>query len=137
MINQFSEDISFELKGFSTSVDWVTTSAKNEGFKCGDLNYIFCSDNYLNTINKKYLNHEDFTDIITFNYNHDDKISGDIFISVERVKENALTEGVDFETELKRVMIHGVLHLCGYNDKTDQEKNTMRAKEDYYLNLHP
>lgn len=103
----------------------------------GQLDFIFCSDNYLSSINKTYLNHDEFTDIITFNYNIGQQISGDIFISVERVAENAADLSIPFEKELARVMIHGVLHLLGYKDKTTAEMKAMRTAEDTYLSWLP
>ncbi|MCF6213330.1 MAG: rRNA maturation RNase YbeY [Flavobacteriaceae bacterium] len=115
--------------------EWISTCIKSENFKEGDLNYIFCDDAYLLEKNIKYLKHNILTDIISFDYTMGKIISGDIFISVERVKENAFFFKADFKDELHRVMIHGVLHYCGYNDKTKQEKEQMRAKEDYYLSL--
>ena len=99
----------------------------------GDINYVFCTDNYLLDINLKYLNHNTLTDIITFNFCENKKISGDILISLDRIKENSSIFEQPFNKELYRVMIHGVLHLIGYNDKTSKEKERMRKKEDYYL----
>jgi rRNA maturation RNase YbeY len=105
----------------------------NEGFIEGEIVLIFCSDAYLLEINKKHLNHDYFTDIITFSYVNDEVISGDLFISLDRVKENAANLSCSFERELERVVYHGVLHLCGYNDKNPLEKAQMRLKEDFYL----
>jgi len=104
-----------------------------EGSKEGNLNIIFCSDNYLLKMNKEYLGHNYFTDVITFDYSEENLISGDVFISVDTVKENAKNYEVSFENELFRVIIHGVLHLIGYNDKTDKEQEEMTIKENYYL----
>lgn len=106
---------------------------KNEKSKLGIVSLIFCSDNYLLDINKNYLNHNYYTDIITFNYVEDKIISGDLFISIDRVKENAIEFDTIFENELYRVIFHGILHLIGYNDKTREEKEIMREKEDLYL----
>lgn len=106
---------------------------KNENRKLGIVSLIFCSDNYLLDINKNYLNHNYYTDIITFNYVEDKVISGDLFISIDRVKENAIEFDTIFENELYRVIFHGILHLIGYNDKTREEKRVMREKEDLYL----
>lgn len=114
---------------------WISNSIEEEGFKEGELNYIFCDDDYLLEKNVKFLNHNTLTDIISFDYTIGKLISGDIFISVERVEENAKIFNVSFDDELQRVMIHGILHFCKYKDKTEQEKKTMRAKEDYYLSL--
>jgi rRNA maturation RNase YbeY len=101
----------------------------------GTLNYIFCDDAYLVEINLQYLNHNTLTDIITFDYSDESRVSGDIFISIERVRDNAKDFKVGFEEELKRVMSHGVLHLLGYNDKTDEEKHSMRNKENEMIKL--
>lgn len=106
---------------------------KNENFLPGDISVIFCSDDYLLKINEQYLSHDYYTDIVTFDYVENSVISGDLFISVDRVKDNATQVGVSFENELSRVIIHGVLHLAGYKDKTDAEKKAMREKEDFYL----
>lgn len=114
---------------------WIEKTILEEKQKVGDLNFIFCEDEYLLEINKKYLKHDTYTDVITFDYVEEDVISGDIFISIERVIENATKAKVEFEKELFRVMIHGVLHLIGYNDKTAEEALKIRAKEDFYLIL--
>ncbi len=116
--------------------NWIGHSLVTENKDLGTINCIFCNDEYLLNINQKYLNHNTLTDIVTFNYVENSLISGDLFISVERVKENAGTYKVDFLHELKRVIIHGVLHLAGYNDKTPEEAEQIRAKEDFYLNLY-
>lgn len=114
---------------------WVSNTIQEENLKEGNINYIFCDDAYLLDKNIKYLKHNTLTDIISFDYTMGKLISGDIFISVERVKENAITFKTAFKDELHRVMIHGVLHYCGYIDKTDADKKLMRSKEDYYLSL--
>ena len=134
MISCFFEDIeSFEvsLELYTQKISYIID---NEGFTKENIVIVFCSDSFLLDLNKKHLNHDYFTDIITFSYTTLDRISGDLFISVDRVKENALKEGVSFERELERVVYHGVLHLCGYNDKTPEEIREMRSKENYYLN---
>jgi probable rRNA maturation factor len=105
-----------------------------ESRELGDITLIFCTDEELLAINKEHLDHDYYTDIITFNYNNDSIISGDLFISVDRIKDNATQLGVSMEEELHRVSYHGVLHLVGYKDKTDQEIEVMRAKENFYLN---
>ena len=125
----------FEPDNWSELVKWITTTITEENYQTDYVDYIFCDDNYLGKINYKYLKHKTLTDIITFNYNDGNLISGDIFISIERVRENANAYSDSFRNELHRVMIHGVLHLCGYNDKTNDEKAIMRQKEDYYLSL--
>ena len=135
MIRQFSEDIDIKLKGVLAIKKWLKGTLENEGFTLGEINYIFCSDNYILKINKEYLNHNYFTDIITFNYNEVKKVNADIFISIDTVKSNANSRKIDFENELHRVMVHGILHLVGYNDKTPTQQIEMTSKEDYYLNL--
>ncbi len=135
MIRQFSEDIDFKLKGVLANKKWLKGTLENEGFTLGEINYIFCSDNYILKINKDYLNHNYFTDIITFNYNEGKKVNADIFISIDTVKSNANSRKIDFYNELHRVMVHGILHLVGYNDKTPTQQIEMTSKEDYYLNL--
>jgi rRNA maturation RNase YbeY len=130
-----SEDISFELDQPTVIQNWIQETITNEDKVVGEISYIFCSDEYLHKINLEHLQHDTLTDIITFNYCEEDLISSDIFISVDRVKENAGLFKVSFENELSRVMIHGVLHLVGYDDKTDEDKVLMRSKEDFYLTL--
>ena len=115
--------------------DWINGAIRNENKKLGELNCIFCSDSFLYEMNQTYLDHDNYTDIITFNYVEENKISGDLYISVDRVFENATTYKVSKMQELKRVIIHGVLHLIGYNDKTPEEADEIRAKEDFYLSL--
>ena len=132
----FSEDTSFKLPDELKTTAWVVNTITKEGMLPGEINYIFCSDVYLHKMNVDHLNHDTFTDIITFNYCEDDVVNADVFISIDRVKENAETFKCTFEKELNRVMIHGVLHLLGYDDKSEDLKQTMRAKEDFYLNLH-
>ena len=135
MIRFHCEDISYKLPNKLATRNWLAHLIKKEGLKIKDINFIFTSDEYLLDINKKYLNHDYYTDVITFDYSEKNAISGDIFLSYERVKSNCK----DLETkeidEVCRVLAHGVLHLCGYNDKTKQDKLKMTAKEDYYLSL--
>ena len=114
---------------------WLRRAFEGEGQNLVSLNYVFCSDAYLLNINQQFLNHDDFTDVITFDYGGEDGIAGEIYISVDRVKENAETFGVPFRDELHRVMIHGALHLCGYKDSKPEGKREMTEKEDYYLSL--
>lgn len=129
-----TEDIDFVFPDQEQTNDWITAVIDQENGQLNFLNYIFCSDNYLLKLNQEYLQHDTLTDIITFHYS-EEVIESDIFISVERVRENALGLGVAFETELKRVMVHGVLHLLGYPDKTEEEKERMRKKEDEMLGM--
>src|ERR1700743_1370134 len=133
-INFFEEDISFKLKNKTGVKQWVKTTIETEGYKLKELNYIFCSDQYLLLINQQYLDHDTYTDIITFD-NSETKgvITGDIFISIERIRENAGKFDQSVIDELHRVIIHGVLHLLGYKDKTPEDNKTMTQKEDQYL----
>ncbi|TNE56141.1 MAG: rRNA maturation RNase YbeY [Bacteroidetes bacterium] len=134
MISFVFEDIS-PIRGLKKKVfkEFVVEMIHEEGFQSGDLSFVFCSDEFLLDVNRKYLNHDYYTDIITFDYSEKQVVSGDMMISVDRTKENAFDEGVDQMTELSRVMIHGVLHLCGYKDKSDLEEKEMRSKENHYL----
>jgi len=133
-ISFFEEDISFKLKNKAHVRQWITDAIQNEGFKLKELTYIFCSDNYLLQINQQYLDHDTFTDIITFDNSESNNIvTGDIFISIERIRENAAKFNVSETTELHRVIIHGVLHLLGYTDKSAPDKQKMTEKEDFYL----
>lgn len=124
-----AEDVEFELNNPNNVSLWVLETIENEGFEVGFLDFIFCSDDYLLNLNITHLQHDTYTDIITFNYNEKNTISGDIFISIDRIKENANTFATSFTEELYRVIIHGVLHLIDYNDKTPEEQQKMRQKE--------
>lgn len=115
---------------------WLNQVISNEDKEEGDITYIFCDDDYLLEKNIRFLNHNTLTDVITFDYCEGNSVSGDIFISIERVKENSEVFKVDFLTELNRVMVHGLLHLLGYKDKTEKESNLMRKKENYYLSKY-
>jgi probable rRNA maturation factor len=130
----FTEDIDFEWTETAPLSKWIRKIAKQEGKSIGAISYIFCSDDYLHRLNIEYLNHDTLTDIMTFPYS-DNPIEGDIFISIDRVKDNAQDLNLPFERELHRVIIHGVLHLCGYSDETDEEEAMMRQKEDAALKL--
>ena len=129
----FHFKIKYKLKNRRKIKSLIKNIIEEENKIIGDINYIFCTDNYLLDINSKYLSHNTLTDIITFNFCENKKISGDILISLDRIKENSSIFEQSFNKELYRVMIHGVLHLIGYNDKTSKEKEKMREKEDYYL----
>ncbi|WP_167964453.1 rRNA maturation RNase YbeY [Saonia flava] len=131
----FHYETDFQLKDDVRHKSWILTIFEIENSFCGDINYIFCDDRYLLEINKKYLNHDTYTDIITFDYSAGNLISSDIFISIDRVRENAANLDVDFEEELLRVMSHGILHLLGFNDKTEDEKAQMRVKENEMIKL--
>ncbi|MDF2437847.1 MAG: rRNA maturation factor [Bacteroidota bacterium] len=136
MISFHTEGIKFSLKNKTILKKWINSVVEKKKRKPGDLNYIFCSDEHLLSINKQYLNHDTYTDIITFDYSKEDvkmPIAGDIFISVDRVQENAKKFGKSFENELHRVIIHGTLHLLGYKDKGKAAKEEMTKEEDRAL----
>ena len=135
MIRYFCEDIRFTYKNKLANNRWLKIVAGSEIRKIGDINVIFCSDNYILDVNMKYLQHDYFTDIITFDYCEGKVLSGDLFISVDCVRENSIEFGTDFEEELHRVIVHGVLHLIGYDDHTEEDKKVMRQKENYYLQM--
>ena len=133
-IQFFSEDINFIFKNKIQTRNWLAKVIEKENKGLLNINYIFCSDEFLLELNKKYLNHSTLTDILTFpDDSVNGKISGDIYISIERIRENSEKYTQPFDKELHRVMVHGVLHLLGYKDKTKNEKETMTLKEDYYL----
>ena len=127
---EFNYETDFELTDEALYADWIARAIVSEGKKVGDINYIFCDDEYLVELNQEYLDHDTLTDVISFDYTVGNEISGDIFISTERVMDNAIDYKVPFEDELKRVMVHGVLHYCGYKDKEDDDEKLMRAKEE-------
>jgi probable rRNA maturation factor len=133
MIQFCTEDITFSLQEKLKHKAWLNEVAKQEGKKILELSYVFCSDKYLLQINQEYLNHDTLTDIVTFDNSEDPKkIEGDVFISIDRVKENGEQLGTT-ETELERVMVHGLLHLLGYKDKKKEDKAVMTEKEDFYI----
>jgi rRNA maturation RNase YbeY len=135
-IHFFTEDITFALKNKNKLRHWILSAISDHQKAVGEINYIFTSDKYLLKLNKQYLNHTTLTDIITFDQSNEDKIlEGDVYISIERVQENAKNIGVAFIVELHRVMIHGILHLLGYQDKKGPDKIEMRKKENHYLAL--
>ncbi len=131
----YNSENEFVLENKNQLAKWIEFTIHQEGKELGELNYIFCTDDYLLDINIKQLKHNTLTDIISFDYSIGDIISGDIFISTERVVDNSSLFNNKFNDELNRVMIHGVLHYCGYKDKNEVEKKLMRSKEDYYLSL--
>jgi len=136
MINFHSESIDFKVINPIKTKRWLKSVIKDEGFELLEINYIFCNDEYLHSINVEYLDHDTLTDIITFdNSEEDELIEGDIFVSIERIIDNTKDFNTTFEQEFKRVIVHGILHLCGYCDKTDENEKQMREKEDYYLRL--
>ncbi|MDP2890961.1 MAG: rRNA maturation RNase YbeY [Bacteroidota bacterium] len=134
-INYCIEDVPAPKIQKRKITSWIKETVISEGKTLGDISFVFCSDDYLLEVNKQYLNHDYFTDIITFDYVEDGVISGDIFISCDRVKENASAFKTGFENELLRIVIHGVLHLLGYKDKSKKDKLLMTQKEDFYLAL--
>lgn len=133
MVSYFTEDITFPFKLKRLTLKWLKFVAHSEACRLGDISIIFCSDQYILDVNRKYLNHDYYTDIITFDYCEGDLLSGDLFISIDSVRENAAFYGTAFENELNRVIVHGVLHLIGYDDHTEEEIAQMRSKEDFYL----
>jgi rRNA maturation RNase YbeY len=134
-INFFTEDVDFKLKGKKDIKSWIKKVIGSENRVVGNINYIFTTDESLLEINKKYLKHTTYTDIITFNYNQGKILNGDIYISVDRVRDNAKVYSDNFEKELFRVLVHGVLHLIGYDDVSDSLEKVMRQKEDQYLKM--
>jgi rRNA maturation RNase YbeY len=135
-VNFFEEDIRFKLKNKTGVKKWIKTTIEAEGYQLKELNYIFCSDQYLLQINRQYLDHDTYTDIVTFdNSETDGFIEGDIFISIDRIRENAVKFNSGELNELHRVIIHGALHLLGYQDKKAESKRIMTGKEDHYLSL--
>ena len=129
----FNYETDFSLDYKEQISEWISYTISEENCKEGEINYIFCSDDYLLQLNVDFLDHDTLTDIISFDYSVGKELHGDIYISVDRVKENALDFKVSFDDEISRVMIHGVLHYCGYKDKSEADKKEMRSKEDYYL----
>lgn len=138
MINFFNEDIDFKFKDRNKFKVWLKKVAEKEGFRITDLNYIFCSDQYLHKINLEYLNHDTYTDIITFDNSEDEStIEGDVFVSIERITDNSKILNTHFDDEIKRVIVHGLLHLCGYDDNSIVGKAEMRRLESEYItNFH-
>ncbi len=134
-INFFTENINFKLQQKRIIKGWINSVANSEAKKIGELSFVFSSDEYMLKINKKYLNHDTYTDIVTFPYNEFDVINGDIFISIDRVKFNAPLYSNSFQSELHRVIVHGVLHLIGYSDKDSKLQSIMRGKENFYLQV--
>lgn len=132
---EFHYETEFGIPKQTYFADWISRVVNSEDHSIAQLDFIFCDDKYLLGINMKYLEHDTYTDVITFDYSNGRKLSGDVFLSVDRVKENAAKFSSDFEEELRRVMVHGVLHLMGYRDKTNVEKALMTAKEEEKLKM--
>lgn len=137
MISYFTQDTAFKFAKKRITSSWLKDVAASEGRKIGDISVIFCSDPYILDVNRQYLKHDYYTDIITFDYCEGDILSGDLFISVDTVKDNASFYGTLFEDELDRVIVHGVLHLIGYDDHSEEDIATMRSKENFYLARRP
>lgn len=135
MISYYFQDTDFKFRDRRRTNEWLKLAAESEIRRIGYISIIFCSDNYVLDINQKYLQHDYFTDIITFDYCEGDRLSGDLFISVDSVRENSVEFGTEFKDELDRVIIHGLLHLVGYDDHTEKDIKLMRSKENYYLSL--
>jgi probable rRNA maturation factor len=131
----FNYELDFEIENESHYSEWISAVIISENKSEGEINYIFCNDEYLLELNQKHLNHDTLTDIISFDYSLGNEIHGDIYISIERVRENAIEYNVSFPDELNRVMIHGILHYCGYKDKTNSDELLMRLKEDEKIKL--
>ena len=131
----FNYETDFELENETHYEDWISRIIESEGFEEGEINYIFCDDEYLHKINVEYLDHDTLTDIISFDYTVGNVLQGDIFISIERVRDNANDFNVSFEEELKRVLSHGVLHYCGYKDKSPKDEALMRSKEEEKMQM--
>ena len=134
-INFFNEDILFRLQKVKEKREWLIRCIESEGKTAGEINFVFCSDEYLHQMNVEFLKHDTLTDVITFDYTEGNTLSGDIFVSIPRVKENATLFSLPFQDELNRVMVHGILHLSGYKDKTAKEEKQIRSKEDEKLSL--
>jgi probable rRNA maturation factor len=136
MINFHVEEIDFKVANPIKTKRWLKNTIQAEGYELSEINYIFCSDDYLHKMNLEYLDHDTLTDIITFDNSDGEKqIEGDIFVSIDRVHDNAKDFNSTFEQEFRRVVVHGILHLCGYFDKSVEDEKLMRMKEEYYLNL--
>ncbi|RZK12384.1 MAG: rRNA maturation RNase YbeY [Flavobacterium sp.] len=131
----FNYESDFELNNETAYAEWLSKVIISEDKKEGDINYIFCDDEYLHKINVEYLQHDTLTDIISFDYSVGSELHGDIFVSIERVQDNAKDFNVSFEDELKRVLVHGILHYCGYKDKSEEDEALMRQKEEVKMQL--
>lgn len=132
---EFHYESEFKIENENKFVDWLSRVIASENFEITQLDYIFCGDDYLLGLNQKYLSHDTYTDIITFDYSEGINLAGDIFISIDRLRENAEDLDVEFDEELLRVMSHGILHLMGYKDKSEEDKAEMRAKENEKIKM--
>jgi rRNA maturation RNase YbeY len=131
----FNYELDFKLGEEAVYSEWISKVISSENKNEGEINYIFCDDDYLVEINQQYLQHDTLTDIISFDYSIGNELHGDIYISIERVRENATDFNVTFDEELKRVLVHGVLHYCGYKDKSEEDENSMRQKEEEKMKM--
>ena len=131
----FNYELDFKLEDEALYSDWISKVISSENKNEGEINYVFCDDDYLVEINQQYLDHDTLTDIISFDYSIGNELHGDIFISIERVRENAIDFKVPIEEELKRVVVHGILHYCGYKDKCDEDEKLMRQKEEEKMKM--
>ncbi|MES2410160.1 MAG: rRNA maturation RNase YbeY [Bacteroidota bacterium] len=131
----FNYELDFKLEDESSYSDWISEVINSEMKSEGEINYIFCDDEYLLEINQQYLNHDTLTDIISFDYCIGNELHGDVYISIERVRDNATDFDVIFEEELKRVLVHGILHYCGYKDKSEDDEKLMRQKEEEKMKM--
>ena len=131
----FNYETDFKLEEETIYSDWISKVINSENKNEGEINYIFCDDDYLVQINQQYLDHDTLTDIISFDYSIGNELQGDIYISIERVLENAIDFNVSFDEELKRVLVHGVLHYCGYKDKSNEDVKIMRQKEEEKMKM--
>lgn len=136
MINFAFIDVEVHALDVVITASWLESVCQEENQFLGEINFVFCNDEYLLEINRSYLDHDFYTDVITFDYSEEGYLSGDVFVSVERVIDNAVVFDTSFLNELHRILVHGLLHLAGYKDKNDDEKKIMRSKEDYYLLSH-
>ena len=132
---QFNYETDFIFKEEQILKDWIMNVVQENGFEVGEINYVFCDDEYLHKLNVEFLQHDTLTDIITFDYSANRSLSGDLFISIDRVRDNAETFKASFDVELRRVMVHGLLHLAGYGDKSPEDEQLMRRKEDEKLKM--
>jgi rRNA maturation RNase YbeY len=135
LVSFHSEQTDYSISNENQISDWLVSVCKKEGKTLAEISIILCSDDYLLEVNRKHLNHDYYTDVITFDYSESPHVSGDIFISIDRVQENAGSFGVEMVDELHRIIVHGTLHLLGYTDKTSSSKEEMTSKEDFYLSL--
>ena len=135
LVSFHSEQTDYSISNENQISDWLVSVCKKEGKTLAEISIILCSDDYLLEVNRKHLNHDYYTDVITFDYSESPHVSGDIFISIDRVRENAGSFGVEMVDELHRIIVHGTLHLLGYTDKTGSSKEEMTSKEDFYLSL--